>query len=75
MIENTAFFGSLTQNAAVPMPPSITMIEQRRMLNERVRLHVGDEQGDVVDAGDPHPALVHRNPRPPERRLKSSRIA
>jgi hypothetical protein len=40
MTENAGFFGSLTQNAAVPMAPSITMIEQRRMLNERVRLHV-----------------------------------
>ena len=40
MTENTAFFGSQTQNAAVPMPPSITMVEQRRILNERVRLHV-----------------------------------
>ena len=40
MTENTVFFGSQPQNAAVPMPPSITMIEQRRMLNERVRLHV-----------------------------------
>ena len=40
MTENTSFFGSQTRNAAVPIPPSITMIEQRRMLNERVRLHV-----------------------------------
>ena len=40
MTENTAFYGRRPQNAAVPMAPSIPMIEQRRMLNERVRLHV-----------------------------------
>lgn len=36
MTENTSLFG----RAAVPMPSSITMSEQRRVLNERVRLHV-----------------------------------
>ena len=40
MTENTAFFCRRPDNAAVPMPPSITMVEQRRVLNERVRLHV-----------------------------------
>src|SRR5215204_368033 len=38
-------------------------------------VEVLDEEGYVVDPRDPHPALVHLNPRPPERRLKSSRIA
>jgi hypothetical protein len=40
MTETTAFFGTQPQNAAAPMRPSITMVEQRRVLNERVRLHV-----------------------------------
>lgn len=40
MTENTGFFGGQPQNAAVPMPPSFSMAEQRRVLNERVRLHV-----------------------------------
>jgi hypothetical protein len=43
---------------------------------ERQRaLHVGDQERDVVDARDPQTAAVHLKPSPPERRLKTSRIA
>lgn len=40
MTENTTFSSEEPHRQATRLPPNITMAEQRRMINERVRRHV-----------------------------------